>query len=200
MFFFCWRFWECLEILSFILRNSEKATKESSHRSKTRPRNGKKKKKIWLSLLRIHLKNLSIRRKVMGSRVDKSPLFIGTSKFFFRVTLSVDDPLQSPKICLKNWENSRAMMKRNWSEFFSVLEGSTSWFSVSTREANFLCFLITFESLWRSRWVFFCSIEQRKRDYTSETLLSQPDGKKRISDHRRNLIPEQVDFLFSSDN
>ncbi len=110
---FGWRFWECLEILSIILRNSEKATKESSHRSKTRPRNGKK-IKIWLSLLRFHLKILSIRRKVMGSRVDKFPLFHRNKQVFFTRDIICGWSLAESKNLFENWENSRAMMKRNW--------------------------------------------------------------------------------------
>ncbi len=43
------------------------------------------------------------------------------------------------------------------------------------REKRSFCVLITFESLWRSRWVFFLfgSIEQRKRDFTSEIWASR---------------------------
>jgi hypothetical protein len=75
----------------------------------------------------------------------------------------------------ENWENSRAMLKRNWRVFFSVLEGSTCWFSVSTREANFFFVYFHHFCLFGDRIEFFFSAKskQRKRDSTSENWASR---------------------------
>ncbi len=75
----------------------------------------------------------------MGSRVDKSPLFHRNKQVFHAWHYLRMIPCRVQKL-FENWENSRAMMKRNWSEFFSVLEVSTCWFFVSTREAKFFVF------------------------------------------------------------
>ncbi len=49
-------------------------------------------------------------------------------------------------------------------------------FLFQREKQSFLCFLSTFESLWRSRWIFlffFAQSKQRKRDFTSEIWASR---------------------------
>jgi hypothetical protein len=142
---------------------------------------------------------------------------------FFRVTLSVDDPLQNPKIVWKlrkfsrddesnqifepttepqaeiwklsaewgpdlqkqkkwNWASNRQKEKQNrrdskcWEKkikfVFLLASFSLYWKEARAdflfqREKRIFCVFITFESLWRSHWVFFFCLNRTAEKETS---------------------------------
>ncbi len=66
------------------------------------------------------------------------------------------------------------MIKEDSARFSLYWKEARADFLFQREKRIFLCFLITFESLWRSRWFFFFgSIEQQKRDFTSEIWASR---------------------------
>ncbi len=69
--------------------------------------------------------------------------------------------------------SSRAMTKEVDASFSLYWKEARADFLFQREKRIFWHFLIAFESLWRSRWIFLGSIEQQKRDFTSEIWASR---------------------------
>ncbi len=109
----------------------------------------------------------------MGSRVDKSSKFPSEQASFFRVTLSVDDPLQSPKFVWKLRKFSRDVEKKLERVFLCDGRKHVLIFGFNERSEVF-CVFSSPLSLFGDRVEFFFLRKNFQR--TSKIISSRSQG------------------------